>query len=165
MRNIAKIAFDYADHFPDNDPHSLIFHGTPGTGKTFMADCIAKRVIDRGYTVLYLTANQLCSALEEYRFHRNPSLQEKTELIHDQLADVDLLIIDDLGSEYLNQVTAADLFECFNQRILKRKATIVSTNLEPEKLRATYMDRLYSRFNGYYRFIEFYGPDLRTLQR
>lgn len=165
MKNLATIAHDYAESFPDNHPHSLIFYGSPGTGKTFLCDCIAKRVLDRGFTVLYLTANQLCSNLDEYRFRRNPARAEQTQIIHDQLDQVDLLIIDDLGSEYLSQVTAADLFECFNQRVLKRKATIVSTNLEPEKLRATYMDRLYSRFTGYYRFLEFYGPDLRTLGR
>ena len=85
--------------------------------------------------------------------------------VDDQIGEVDLLIIDDLGSEYLNQVTAADLFECFNQRILKKKATLISTNLEPDRLRNLYMDRLFSRFKGYYRFVPFFGPDLRTISR
>ena len=162
MTQVSKMAYAYAENFPQNNPHSMLFYGGPGTGKTFLCDCIAKMVLDRGYTVLYLTANQLCTMMEEYRFHRNPQMQEKAQLIHDQLDEADLLIIDDLGSEYLNQITAADLFECFNQRILKNKATLVSTNLEPERLRLTYMDRLFSRFNGYYRFVPFFGPDLRT---
>ncbi|MBQ7059892.1 MAG: ATP-binding protein [Firmicutes bacterium] len=165
MANVSKMAYAFAEQFPNNEPHSMIFYGGPGTGKTFLCDCIAKMILDRGFTVLYLTANQLCSAMEEYRFHRNAEMQDKAQLIHDQISEVDLLIIDDLGSEYLNQVTAADLFECFNQRILKNKATLVSTNLEPERLRSLYMDRLYSRFKGYYQFVPFFGPDLRTINR
>ena len=164
MRKIAKAAFTYTEQFPDNQPHSLLFYGDPGTGKTFLCDCIAKKLLDQGFTVLYLTANALCSALDEFRFHRNPSMQEKAQLIHDQLGEVDLLIVDDLGTEFASQITMGDLFECFNQRILKSKATIISTNLKPEQLRTTYMDRLYSRFNGYYQFYEFYGPDLRTIK-
>ena len=165
IADVSKMAYSYAEYFPNNEPDSMIFYGGPGTGKTFLCDCIAKMVLDRGFTVLYLTANQLCSAMEEYRFHRNMEMQDKAQLIHDQIGEVDLLIIDDLGSEYLNQVTAADLFECFNQRILKKKATLISTNLEPDRLRNLYMDRLFSRFKGYYRFVPFFGPDLRTISR
>ena len=164
-RNMQQILAEmkaFSQAFPHNNPHSLIFHGPPGTGKTFLLDCIAKAVLDRGFTVLYLTANQLTSAMEEYRFHRNPQETEKAGMIHDEIPRVDLLILDDLGAEYINQVTAADLFECINTRILSHKSTLISTNLDPEKLRTTYMDRLYSRFKGSYRFIRFFGPDLRT---
>lgn len=159
MKQVLADMKAYAQAFPDNDPHNLLFYGPPGTGKTFLCDCLAKAILDRGFTVFYMTSASLFSALEKARFSRDPSDSDKD--LRQQLYTCSLLILDDLGTEVLTQVSASDLFEIVNQRLLHEKATVISTNLTPQELRRTYTDRLYSRICGSYRLIEFYGPDLR----
>jgi DNA replication protein DnaC len=165
MKNLATIAHDYAESFPDNHPHSLIFYGAPGTGKTFLCDCIAKRVLDRGFTVLYLTANQLCSNLDEYRFRRNPARAEQTQIIHDQLDQVDLLIIDDLGTELDNAFTSSELFRVVNERGMKKLSTVISTNFSLKDLAQAYSERILSRITSDYTIIRLTGEDIRIRKK
>lgn len=153
--------FNYINDFPKSQPGNLLFYGTTGTGKTFFCNCIAKALLDRGYTVLYMTAYELCSAFEAYRFRDKGRPASEEGSIQDLIQNIDLLIIDDLGTEFSTALSVSDLFYCINQRILLQKATIISTNLGLSQISKVYSDRTFSRISGNYQLLKLFGPDLR----
>lgn len=151
-----SVAHQFVDHF-GSCQDNLCIYGATGVGKTFLSHCIAKELIEKGFSVLYLTAFELFDSLETRKFSSDLSLTET----HSHIFDCDLLIIDDLGSELNNSFTTSQLFLCINQRILDRKATIISTNLSMEDLRASYSERTFSRILSSYKMIPMYGRDIR----
>lgn len=142
-----------------NNCFNFYFYGNSGLGKTFMCSCIAKCMLDRGLSVIYMTAYSLASLLEKNRF-RHEELDEADEAV-DMLFDADLLIIDDLGTESPNSVTAAEIFNVINSRLINKKSTVISSNLRPAELSAPYSDRVVSRIVGNYTVHHFYGNDIR----
>ena len=84
---------------------------------------------------------------------------------HQNIFDCDLLIIDDLGTEVPNSFTKSQLFLCVNERILRRKSTIISTNLNFEQLAELYSERTFSRISSNYSFIKLFGDDIRIKKR
>ncbi|MCL2404419.1 MAG: ATP-binding protein [Defluviitaleaceae bacterium] len=159
MKAIYHVATDFVQDFSTKFDN-LLLYGRTGLGKTFICHCIAKDLLDAGHTVLYLTAPRLFKIIEDYRFNRE-SLNEPDEML-DAVADVDLLILDDLGAEFVTVVTSSALFDIINQRLLSRKPMIISSNLSPHELENHYSERIVSRFSGYYRMIKFFGEDIRT---
>lgn len=159
-RRICQTARDYVQTFSEDPSQNLLLYGTPGTGKTFLCSCIAKELLDQGYSVLYLTSYELCSTLEACRF-RNKENPEAPQALQQLLEDCDLLILDDLGTEFNTSLSVADLFHYVNQRLIRRQATIISTNLTLNQIAKVYTDRMASRICGNYRLLKFYGPDLR----
>lgn len=151
---------DFIDHFGDTFSN-LYFYGDTGIGKTFLSNCIAKELIDQGYSVIYFTAFQLFDILSKGVFKRD----EEALLAHQNIFDCDLLIIDDLGTELSNSFTTSQLFLCLNERILRRKSTIISTNLGMNQLADIYSERVLSRISSNYTLIKLFGADIRILKR
>lgn len=147
----------FAKNLPKNGGN-MIFYGGPGLGKTFMSSAIANEVIKYGTTVIYQTAGEIFAAIEDVRFGRGSEVQKR---VYSQIYDVDLLIIDDLGTEYRNQISDAEFFRFLNARILNEKSTIISTNLSLEQLRKDYSERIFSRIIGSFEIFKFYGEDVR----
>ena len=81
------------------------------------------------------------------------------------LLDPELLIIDDLGTELVNSFTTSQLFLCLNERILRKKATIISTNLNLGQIADIYSERVLSRIAGHYKIIKMFGDDIRMKKR
>lgn len=160
QKNLRK-AMAFAENFSGEN---LLLYGGAGRGKTFLCNCIAKDVLDRGKTVIYLTAGQLFRRLEEIRFHKNEEDFVETEW-DAELLDADLLIIDDLGTEFSTIFTASELFRIINERKLRKKPVVISTNLEPKALMAQYSDRVMSRLMGEYEFLHFFGEDIRKIKK
>jgi DNA replication protein DnaC len=150
------------DFQPGASDENLLFYGRPGLGKTFMCNCIAKELLDRGVTVLYVTAPKLFKMLEDCRF--NHDYTAKPEML-DAITDVDLLIIDDLGTEMATIFTSSELFNILNTRIIERKAVVISTNLEPEEFKNQYSERITSRFFGHFKMLRFIGEDIRIVKK
>lgn len=150
----------FIDHFNDTFDN-LYFYGDTGIGKTFLSNCIAKELLDRGYSVIYFTAFQLFDILGKDKFGRN----EKSSDAHQNIFDCDLLIIDDLGTELSNSFTSSQLFLCLNERILRRKSTIISTNLRMNQLADIYSERVLSRISSSYTVMNLFGVDIRILKR
>ena len=73
----------------------------------------------------------------------------------------DVLLLDDLGTEFSNSFTASRFFNLLNRRILEKKTMMISTNLNFKDLRELYSDRVVSRMMSDYEIIPFYGRDLR----
>ena len=137
-------AKNFAENFPAT-PSVLLFLGKTGTGKTHLSTAIAKTVIEKGYEVLYDSAQNIVSAFESDRFKSGYGPYEPKG---DKYLECELLILDDLGTEFVNQFTLSCLYNLINTRQNKGLATIISTNLSATELRDKYEDRIYSRIMG-----------------
>ncbi len=147
----------------NKDYRNLFFYGTVGTGKSFLSCCIAKELIDMGNLVIYFSASQLFDILSKSTFNKDSV--EATSGISDDICDCDLLIIDDLGTELTNSFVSSQLFSCLNNRHLRKKATIITTNLSLGELRDRYSDRIFSRITSNYDICKLTGRDIRMQKK
>ena len=157
--NFNKIK-NYAENFSKDTYYNMLFMGTTGIGKTHLSTAVAKCVIDRHFDVLYVTATGMMGDFEQKRFGNSAIDGDAGET--DRYYSADLLIIDDLGTEIANQFTATCLYDVINTRIMKRKSTIISTNLKTDEIRKRYWDRITSRVLGEYNILLFAGTDIRA---
>lgn len=159
LEKIKDIAQNFIENFDDPQEKNLLFTGNTGLGKTFLTNCIANELLKQGKTVLYQTAPVMLDTILDYRFGKN------NEFNYNDLLNVDLLIIDDLGTECSNNMKFSELFNILNTRLLNQNnnvtKTIISTNLSLNHLFKTYDERIFSRLVGYYNICRFYGEDLR----
>ena len=159
IENIKKESQYFVENFNNADVKNLFFTGNTGLGKTFLTNCIANELLKNGKTVLYQTAPVMLDSIIDYKFGKN------NEFNYNDLLNVDLLIIDDLGTENLNNIKLSELFNILNTRLLNQNhhitKTIISTNLSLNNLFKTYDERIFSRLVGYYNICRFFGEDLR----
>ncbi len=162
MENILRACRDYAGRFRPDSP-SLLFKGGTGLGKTHLSLAIAGEAIQKGYGVIYGSVQNFAVALEKERFDR----QDPEDLggTNSQLLSCDLLILDDLGTEFPSNYVNAALYNVVNSRMLTGKPTIISTNLSMKELESRYSERFASRIAGYYGKLEFLGTDVRVAMR
>ena len=161
-----KKVYGWCREFVDNYKKkggNLIFTGSTGVGKTFLTNCIARELIDQYLSVIYLSANDLFDVFSKHKFQYEPD--EDIQDMYQYILDCDLLIIYDLGTELNNTFVSSQLFYCINERLLRKKGTIISTNLSVTMLRDTYSDRVSSRIMSQYAIIPLYGDDIRTKKR
>ncbi len=162
MEMIFHSCKSYAERFRSTSP-SLLFKGGTGLGKTHLSLAIAGEVIKKGFGVIYGSAQSFALSLEKERFdRRDPSDLSDTQ---GQLVSCDLLILDDLGTEFPSAYVNAALYDVLNTRMLARKPTIISTNLSLAELEKRYSERFASRISGYYGKYEFLGRDVRIEQQ
>ncbi|MDD6795407.1 MAG: ATP-binding protein [Clostridiaceae bacterium] len=147
---------EYIPHFNNIDTN-LLFFGSPGSGKSYLSYCIAKDLLDLGHLVVYKTADELISDLKSVRFNNNTKLNEA-------LVECDLLIIDDLGTEQINEFTITELFNLLNTKLLKNKKMLISTNLTLADITKVYSERISSRLLGEFKLFKFYSEDIRIAQ-
>jgi DNA replication protein DnaC len=147
----------------DKDYQNLFFYGTVGTGKSFLSCCVAKELMDMGKLVIYFSASQLFEALSKSTFDKDS--KEAVSGIADDIYDCDLLIIDDLGTELTNSFVSSQLFSCLNNRHLRKKSTIINTNLSLGELRDRYSDRIFSRITSNYEVCKLTGRDIRMQKK
>lgn len=160
--NIKKIVEKFIDNFDNPEEKNLLFIGNTGLGKTFLSNAIAYEILKKRKTVLYQTASNMLDAIIDYRFNKT------TNNIYDTILNVNLLIIDDLGTETMNNMKFTELFNIINTRILNQEnkitKTIISTNLNLENIFSYYDERIVSRFVGYYNICRFFGEDIRFMK-
>ena len=118
--------------------------------------------MEREFSVLYFSAPQLFSVLTQTKFDRN---DVDSKNMNDYIFNCDLLIIDDLGSEYTNAFIAAQFFTCINERLIHKKSTIISTNLSLESLANLYTERSFSRITSSYALLKIIGDDIRIKKK
>ena len=164
MEFIYDFCLNYAQKFGKFLFPNLFLTGDPGLGKTFLSACIARTVAENGFSVVYDTAVNLFARFEEQKFSRD--VQEGREARDEtrRYLNCDLLILDDLGSELTTPLVQTSLYTLVNTRLTQGRATVISTNLSMDGMRARYSGQISSRLEGEYRALRFYGEDIR-LQR
>lgn len=162
FRNALRVCRTFVEQF-DTVHRNLYLYGTVGTGKTMLSVCAAKALIEKGRSVLYFSASSLFDRLADCTF--GSSSREGLRGFLDDLYTCDLLIIDDLGTEFTNAFVASQLFTCISERGLNRHSTIISTNLSLRELQARYSDRVFSRITSTYEICKLSGKDIRLQRR
>ena len=163
MKNNLKVVKKYATEFKLPTAKNMLILGTTGTGKTHVTTAIAKIVIEKGYEVLYDSAQNIIDAFENDKFRHGYGQYEPQG---QKYLDCDLLIIDDLGTEFQTQFSLSALYNILNTRQNRSLPTIISTNLQNFDFNALYEDRIYSRIVGRGSIIlKFQGRDYRINHR
>lgn len=162
--NILNSAKGFVENFSSKSSHrgNILIYGEVGLGKTFLTNCIAKGILDKGHQVFYLTANELFqNILSPYLMNQEKDLADLYKYVY----NCELLIIDDLGTELINSFTISNLFEVINQRNVQGKSTIISTNLGLKELKTKYSERIMSRLMDGYTVYNIYGDNIRYQKR
>lgn len=162
MQNIVSICHTFIDNF-DTQYDNLLLFGDTGVGKTFLTNCIAKELLDTSHSVIYLTAIELFQKFEQQDFNKPDTSAASFD--SNYILDCDLLIIDDLGTEFGNSYTHSKLFYCINERILRRRSVIISTNLSLSDIRNTYSERIFSRLTSAYKMLKLVCADIRLMKK
>jgi len=162
MQAILSECKSFAENF-DSTEENLLLCGSCGLGKTFLSSAIANALIKKGKDVLYVSSNALFPILEDMHFGRDVS--EEATYIVKKVGECELLILDDLGSEFVTQFTCAELFRIINNRLISGGKMIISTNLNRSMLKHTYNERISSRITGGFSILEFLGDDIRSIKK
>ncbi len=160
MMGVLAFCKKYSENFSENS-RSLLFQGGPGLGKTHLSLAIAKSAIEKGFGVIYVSAPAMLSKLEKINRFGGYDNDDTEQL----LVECDLLIIDDLGTEFSTRYSVATMYNLINSRMLTSKPTIISTNLAVKDLQEKYNIRTVSRIIGNLDRVEFVGTDVRQLKR
>lgn len=159
IERIYAYAVNYTKNF-DKTNESLFFYGSSGLGKTFLSNCIAKELLDKGKVVIYQTASNLMDIIRRCRFEESSNHNELNELL-----ECDFLIIDDLGTEPVTPYSYSELFNIINTRILNKKKMLISTNFQLNDIVQNYPERITSRILGHFTLFKFYGEDIRIQKK
>ena len=159
MQKYFEYCKKYAKSFCSKSKN-ILMRGNTGLGKTHLSLAIAKSVTEKGYGVVYCSTPEIISEIEKEHFGKstdNGTLE--------MLKECDLIVLDDLGTEFHTSFTKTTAYNLINSRLIHRKPTIISTNLELEELEELYSGRLVSRLMGEYVIMNFAGTDIRQIKR
>ena len=148
----------FAEEFAPGEGKGLLFYGETGTGKTYMLNCVAQRVLARGYTVVFVSAYRLAAVMRRNQFDGS-----EAERVNDFLT-CDLLCIDDLGSEPMRrEETIGGLYHIVSERMNAGLSLAVTTNCSPAQLYERCGDRVAARLcdPGRMQIFHFIGADVR----
>ncbi len=160
MGKVLQFCQQYAKGFTLQS-QSLLFTGTAGLGKTHMALAIADTVLQQGHDVLYTSAAALTDQLGKEHFD-----SEGGQNWFAACSEAELLVLDDLGTEYVNALTISVLYELINTRMLSRRPTIYTSNItDPAVFEARYTEKVASRILGSCKEIRFFGKDRRREEK
>lgn len=159
MERILHKAQNFAGAF-GAEAENLIMLGDTGLGKTHLSLSIAGAVIEKGYSAVYDTTMNLLKKIEREHFSRNSDDESLNTVL-----DVDLLVIDDLGTEFLTPFYASIIFKIIDTRLNMERSTIISTNLTLNEIESRYGKRISSRISSSYICMKFCGDDIRMQKR
>ncbi len=160
MALVLESCRSFAENFSYDSPNLLLQGGT-GLGKTYLSACIARVVSAKGFSVCYDTATAALDCFERAKFGRDTADGEAAGLRVKRMLDCDLMLLDDLGTEMVTQMSLSALYTLINTRLTAGKKTVVSTNLTDEDLQKKYTPQICSRIAGEYICLPFVGQDIR----
>lgn len=159
MERIFNFTRNYAKQFTPESGSILMF-GKTGLGKTHLSLAIANEILKKGYSVLYDSTINILYKIQKENF----SFEKNTDML-DTVMEVELLILDDLGTEYENKMYNSTIYNIINTRLNKNKPTIISTNMDFMQIASRYDERVVSRLSSMYTCLEFKGEDIRLQQK
>ncbi len=165
-RQTAKRTADECRRFVrdfDRSFENIFLYGDTGLGKTFLSHCIARELLDSTHSVIYFSAFRLFELFADSAFGRSDSSSQAE--LEQHIFECDFLIIDDLGTELVNSFVSSQLFLVLNERILRRKSTLISTNLALATFADTYSERVFSRISSNYTMLKLIGDDIRLQKK
>lgn len=165
MEFILSTCRTYADLFGTYPHKNLFLNGSPGLGKTFLSACIARVVSEKGFSVVYDTAANVFSRFETRKFARNGEETRQADADAKRYLSCDLLILDDLGSEFTTPFVQSALYEVINTRLMDGRRTVISSNLNMAAIRQRYSPQVASRLEGEYLLMAFFGQDIRLVKK
>ena len=165
MQEILSRCRTYAEFFGNEPYRNLFLFGPPGLGKTFLSACIARVVSEKGFSVVYDSAPAIFDRFETRRFAPYGEESRQAEEDTRRYLTCDLLILDDLGAEFVSPFFQSVLYELINTRLVEGKRTVISSNLDRIELRKRYTPQVVSRLEGEYVALAFYGQDIRQLKK
>ena len=145
----------------DRGCQNFLFYGNIGTGKSFLSGCMAAELLKQGKEVLYFSAVSFFEKLADLQFSEGGANREKLSGFREEVYHCDMLILDDLGTERVNQFILSELFSLINERLRRQKATVISTNLTLQNLSDVYTERVLSRITSGYTLCKLTGKDIR----
>jgi len=158
MKSIRDDCKKFAAEYPNSEARHLMFIGSTGLGKTHLSSAVAHEVIKKGFDVYYDSAQSILYSFEKERFSRSGAFDPE---ILERYMSCDLLIIDDLGTEFPGNMSVSSLYNLINMRLLDNKSMIISTNLAVNELQRRYDERIMSRIFGEFAVLNFIGDDIR----
>lgn len=160
MEALKENALEFVDTYKEHPGRNLLLYGPVGAGKSYLCHAMARALLDKGVPLVYQTSYGIQSLYQMARF---ASFSEKAEKARDLdlVREANILFIDDLGTESVNTQTVGYFFELINDRILTKRSTVISTNLEPAEIKRMYSPRVFSRIFGEFEMFHVFGDDLR----
>lgn len=128
-----------ARHYAENPQGWLLFQGGYGSGKTHLAVAIANYRLAQGDSVLFMTVPDL---LDHLRSTYAPSSEIEYDELFERVRNTPLLVLDDLGAESSTPWAQEKLFQLVNHRYLHRLSTVVTTNVELDRIDPRVRSRL-----------------------
>lgn len=165
MEFIFEVCLNYAQKFGRFYFKNLFLSGGTGLGKTFLSACIARTVSENGFSVVYDTAPNVFSRFEAQKFSREAEDLRQAADETRRYLNCDLLILDDLGSEFTTPFVQSALYQLLNSRLTAGRQTVISSNLSMDQVRGKYTRQVASRLEGEYRVLRFFGDDIRILRK
>ncbi|MCR4588247.1 MAG: ATP-binding protein [Lachnospiraceae bacterium] len=147
----------------DEEYQNLLFYGNVGVGKSFLSGCIAKELLEAGKSVIYFSSSELFNQLAKNTF--DTKSKENLYSFLEDLYNCDLVIVDDLGTELVNSFVTTQFFSFLTERHLRKKSTIISTNLSLSEIRDRYTDRVFSRISSSFQLMLLSGADIRIMKK
>lgn len=164
MKAVLTVCRKFAENFPAVNSN-LMLTGAPGLGKTFLSACIAREVAEKGYSVFYETSASALGAFERQQFAKDIAERDEASNIVKQLLGCDLLILDDLGTEFTTPAVLSALYSLINSRLIAKKPMVINSNLMPEDLSQRYTPAIASRLNYDFQTLYFIGNDIRAIKK
>ena len=161
MERVYDICQDYAHEFSPKSGNLLLTGGT-GLGKTFLSASIARVVSASGHSVVYDTAGHIFARFEAQKFGRDDG--ENADTAVSRALGCDLLILDDLGTEFDSSFCQSTIYNLINTRLNRSLPTIISTNLDFNGISNRYEERITSRIYANYSILRFVGQDVRIMK-
>lgn len=157
MKKILEFCIKYSEDFSLYS-ENLFMTGKTGLGKTHISLAIANEIINKNFGVIYASTPNIISKLERERFKRDGAFEDTES----HILKCDLLILDDLGTEFQTTFSNSTIYNIINSRILYKRPTIISTNYSIQEIQKNYSERLVSRIWGNFKLLNFVGKDIRS---